>query len=128
MKYGWKNALPLLWNEILATFNNKCSSAVIQTSLSKRHTGKRGLRTLERTRGSEDPLTKEDPITEDLKKTLSLRTLERILSLKTLERTLSMRTVQETISLRSPERTLSLRPQAGPFTNTILRLSRESMA
>lgn len=101
---------------IAVTFNNKSCSAVIQTAISKRHTGKRGLRVLERIRRSEDPGPKEDhrgpkedSIIED----------PRDDHITEYQR-------EDAITNDDLERTLSIRPQTGPFTNTILRISRES--
>ena len=55
-----------------------------------RHTGKRGLRTLERTQG---------PWTE--RRTLSPRILKRILLLRTLKKTLSLRNLKWALSMRT---------------------------
>lgn len=93
---------------IAVTFNNKSCSAVIQTAISKRHTGKRGLRVLERIRRSEDPGPKEDHrgpkedsiiedprddhITENPRQDPSMRTLEETLLLRSLERSLPLST------------------------------------
>lgn len=60
-----------IFSEIPVTFNNKCCSGRTQAGLSKRHTGKRGLTILDRTKGPEEDSVTDDPkdksITEYLK-------------------------------------------------------------
>ena len=81
-----------------------------------RHTGKRGLRVLERTQGLITQRTtlllrilERIPSLRTLKRTPSLRTLERALSLRTLKKTLSLRSLRRTLSLRILKRTLSMK-------------------
>ena len=96
--------------EMYKTENQCKTSQVLGATGGTRHTGKRGLRNLERTQGSR---------TE--RRTLSLRTHKTILSLKTLKRTLSQRTLKITLSRSTLKRTLKRtlpiteKPEVGPI-------------
>ena len=112
MKFLKKRIKTLVATEIFKTENQWKTTQVVSATDGTRHTGKRGLRTLERTEG---PRT--------LRSTKSLRILERILAMRTLKRTLSLRTLERILALRTLKRSLSLRTLKGTLSLRILKIS-----